>query len=131
MTTFTASRLLLVDDEPEILTNVAAYLRRRDLLVTTASGYEQADRIVNDPRQPFDILVTDVRMPDGSGMELSRTFMRRSGGGPCILMTGHLDLSDLGPDLLKSGLIVVYKPFSASALCAKVREALAAVPLRG
>ena len=131
MTTFATSRLLLVDDEPEILADVAAYLRRRDLLVTTASSYEQADRIVNDPGQPFDILVTDVRMPDGSGIELARTFIRRSSGGPCILMTGHLELSELSADILKSGVIVVHKPFSVSALCAKVREVLAAAPLRG
>lgn len=132
MTILATSRVLLVDDEPEILAEVAAYLRRRDLLVTTASCYEEADRILMDRSQLFDMLVSDVRMPDGSGVELSRTFMSRPGGNnACILMTGHLELSDLCPDALKSGLTVIYKPFSLSALWTRVREVLAAAPVRG
>lgn len=132
MTILAASRLLLVDDEPEILAEVAAYLRRREVLVTTASCFEEADRILNDRSRPFDIVVTDVRMPDGSGVELCRAYMARLGGGrSCILMTGHLELTDLSPDLQEAGLSIIYKPFSLSALCAKVREVLAAKPVRG
>lgn len=132
MTTFAASHLLLVDDDPDILSGIATYLRRRDLLVTTASCYIEADRILNDGSQPFDILVADVCMPDGSGVELCHTFMRRlSGGHSCILMTGHHELTDLSSDLLNSSLSVIHKPFSLAELSAKVHEALAPTPVRG
>jgi len=119
--------LLLVDDEAEILSEIAAYLRRRGLHVTTASCYEEADRMLSDQDRSFDVLVSDVRMPDGSGVELCRTFMRRLGGGnACILVTGHLELCDLSPDLLKAGISIVYKPFSPAALHARIREICAA-----
>mgnify|MGYP002628987456 FL=1 len=130
MTIAVARHLLLVDDELEILDAIAGYLRRRNLLVTTASCYEQADRLLKDRSQAFDALVSDVRMPDGSGVELARSFLGRPSGGACILMTGHLEVSDLSTDLLKSGLSVIYKPFSLSALCTKIVEVLAALPNR-
>jgi DNA-binding response OmpR family regulator len=130
MTMPSADRLLLVDDETEIVSEIAAYLRRRGFNVTTASCCEEADRMLNDRDRSFDVLVSDVRMPDGSGIELCRTFMKRPGGSnACILVTGHLELCDLSPDLLKSGLSIVYKPFSPAALCAKIREIRAAMSI--
>ena len=57
MTTRPLVRLLVVEDEPEILAEVAGYLRRRGELVVTASCYEQAMHALDDDAAPIDILI--------------------------------------------------------------------------
>jgi CheY-like chemotaxis protein len=129
MTTNSPRHLLVVDDEPEILAEVAAYLRRRGEIVVTASSFEQAMQVLGDATVRIDILLTDGRMPDGSGIDLLQAAVDR----PCsphtlILMTGHFEESDLSADLQDAGVVVVYKPFSLSAL---YREMAAAGPAHG
>ena len=117
MTASSSRRLLVVDDEPEILAEVAGYLRRRGEVVVTASSVKQGMRALNDDAAPIDILITDGRMPDGSGIDLLRAAIEQRGTPRVfILMTGHFDASDLTADLQEAGVVVVYKPFSIAAL---------------
>ena len=121
MTTNPSRHLLVVDDEPEILAEVAAYLRRRGEAVVTASSFTQAMQVLDDDTVPIDILITDGRMPDGSGIDLLQAAIERPGGPHAlILMTGHFEESDLSADLQEAGVVVVYKPFSLSALYREV-----------
>lgn len=117
MTTKPSRHLLVVDDEPEILSEVVAYLRRRGETVVAAASFTEAMQVLSDATVPIDILITDGRMPDGSGIDLLRSAL----GRPCrpqslIMMTGHFEESDLTPDLQEAGVIVVNKPFSLGAL---------------
>ena len=70
MTTKPSRNLLVVDDEPEILSEVVAYLRRRGETVVAASSFTEAMQVLSDDTVPIDILITDGRMPDGSGIDL-------------------------------------------------------------
>jgi len=121
MTANPQRRLLVVDDEPEILAEVAGYLRRRGEPVVTASSYRQGLQALEDDAVPIDILITDGRMPDGSGIDLLRAAIGRPGGPHAfILMTGHFEESDLTADLVEAGVVVMHKPFSLSALYRQV-----------
>lgn len=125
MTAQSAMRLLVVEDEPEILSEVAGYLRRRGELVKTASSYTQALEALGSEEEPIDMLISDVRMPDGSGLDLIRLVVGRPGNQcRCLLMTGHLEQGDLSPELESAGIQVVYKPFSLSALYRVVNASL-------
>ena len=113
----TLRRVLVVDDEPEILAEVAGFLRRRGEVVVTASSCAQGRRALDDDTVPIDILLTDARMPDGSGLELVRLAVERPDGPVmCILMTGHVEQGDLAADLQDAGVKVIYKPFSLAAM---------------
>ena len=113
MVTDSKPRILVVDDEPEILGEVASYLRRRGELVLTAASYKQAMAILNDDAAPIDLMITDARMPDGSGVDLLRWAINEPRGPrACVLMTGHLEEDDLADVLDQSGMAIVYKPFS-------------------
>jgi CheY-like chemotaxis protein len=117
MTTKPSRHLLVVDDEPEILSEVVAYLRRRGETVVAAASFTEAMQVLSDATVPIDILITDGRMPDGSGIDLLQSAL----GRPCrpqslIMMTGHFEESDLTADLQEAGVIVVNKPFSLGAL---------------
>lgn len=124
MTTVPSRRFLVVDDEPEILAELAGYLRRRGEIVVTASSAEQGMRALHDESVPIDILITDGRMPDGSGIDLLRAAIQRRGAARVfILMTGHFDENDLTADLQDAGVVVIYKPFSLAALYRAVGSA--------
>ncbi|MPZ34783.1 MAG: response regulator [Rhodospirillales bacterium] len=130
MTSKPSRNLLVVDDEPEILSEVAAYLRRRGEAVVTASSFTEAMQIMADDAVPIDILITDGCMPDGSGIDLLQAAL----GRPCrphslIMMTGHFEESDLTPDLQAAGVVIVHKPFSLGALYRQLGPAAAAARL--
>lgn len=116
--------ILVVEDEPEILAEVSGFLRRRGERVKTADGFGAAMQALTDESEPVAMLLSDVRMPDGSGIDLIRFVLERSGGRfPCLLMTGHFGQSDLAPDL-EGAVRIVFKPFSLSALYKEVRGCL-------
>lgn len=127
MTTKPSRNLLVVDDEPEILSEVVAYLRRRGETVVAASSFTEAMQIVSDDSAAIDIIITDGRMPDGSGIDLLQSALGRAcRPQSLIMMTGHFEESDLTPDLQEAGVIVVSKPFSLGALYRQLGSA--AVP---
>ena len=98
MTSVNALRLLVVDDEPEVLAEVAGYLRRRGELVKTASSCKQALLALGDDAEPIDVLISDGRLQDGSGFQLIRAVKDDRGDGfPCILMTGHVGEHEVLP----------------------------------
>ena len=117
MTAKPSRNVLVVDDEPEILSEVVAYLRRRGETVVAAACFTEAMQIVSDDSATIDILITDGRMPDGSGIDLLQAALGRAcRPQSLIMMTGHFEESDLTPDLQEAGVIIVNKPFSLGAL---------------
>ena len=71
---------------------------------------------------PFDVVVTDLSMPDMSGRELAAAIRQRHAGLPVLLLTGDTDAEVEGSDVAA----VVKKPFQLDALDAAVREVAAA-----
>jgi two-component system, NtrC family, response regulator PilR len=63
-----APRLLVVDDEPDLRTLYELTLMREGYHVESAGSVDEAWRILGDDR--FDLLITDMRLPDGTGMDL-------------------------------------------------------------
>jgi two-component system response regulator PilR (NtrC family) len=103
-------RLLVVDDEPELLAEIVSYLRRRGETVMQASCFTDARSILQSER--VDLVITDARMPDGSGVDLLRELMSQDGSRTrCILMTGHVDPTEGLQELSRAGIKILYKPF--------------------
>ena len=119
-----APRVLVVEDEAELLDEVASYLRRRGETVETATSCKEARRILEDDSKPIDVLISDARMPDGNGIDLIRAHTERVGGRCiCILMTGHLEQSQISAELC--GVKIFYKPFAVATLYREMRSAIA------
>ncbi len=123
-------RVLIVEDEVDLLDEVASYFRRKGQTVVTAGSYNEGLGILEDASMPVDVLISDARMPDGNGIDLIRAQTERAGARCiCILMTGHLEQSQIAADL--GGVKVFHKPFAVSALYREVSAALVASQVTG
>jgi CheY-like chemotaxis protein len=78
--------ILLVEDHADSLNLLARLLRRCGHTVETARRVQDAKQAVEQHK--FDILVSDIGLPDGSGTEVMRA-LREAQGAPGIALTGH------------------------------------------
>jgi CheY-like chemotaxis protein len=113
-------RILVVEDEPLLRMAVAYDFKRRGFQVCEASNGRDAYNML--VKEPVDIVLTDVRMPGGDGIELLDRIKARNNESPIvILMTGYTDLS-LEEALAKGADTVFPKPFDRKALVAIMQE---------
>jgi two-component system response regulator PilR (NtrC family) len=113
-----------VDDEPGLREMLSILFRREKLDVTLAPGFTTAREAVANAPEPYAVVLTDLRMPDGSGMDLLPLVKQRSARTEVIVMTAHGDL-DTAIEVMKRGAYdFVTKPFSTSELRALVHKAL-------
>ncbi len=86
------SRVLIVDDDPEILHLLKAWFEEANFEVTLASDGDQAFGILNDS-EAMDLVLTDFMMPERNGLELVR-LLRASGklfDTPVVVMSNNSD----------------------------------------
>ena len=116
-----APRILIVDDEPNILGTLAPLLRSRGYEVTTAmsgrAGLEAVDR--DKP----DLVVLDLGLPDIDGVEVCR-LIRETMAVPILVLSARGAESDKVRALDTGADDYVTKPFGAEELVARVRAAL-------
>jgi class 3 adenylate cyclase len=79
--------ILLVDDEPSARITLALLLKRRGHDVREADGVLSAAAALE--RQPFDVVITDLWMPDGQGLEVLQSARARCPDANVILLTAH------------------------------------------
>jgi DNA-binding NtrC family response regulator len=111
--------ILLIDDETELLREIALYLKRRGHRVKPAESYATGAELIDKAVAP-DVLITDVRMPGGSGLDLARRARERHPHCRVIVMTGHLDESQIGTAEDIGASAVLFKPFSFSRLLPQI-----------
>ena len=114
--------LLVVDDEPRILSALQRCLRREGYEIVTADGAAAALRALRSRR--IDALLTDHKMPGVSGLELIREVAGQWPRIPRILLTGWA--AEVAPEELRRLGIraLVPKPWNDAELKAVLREAL-------
>jgi CheY-like chemotaxis protein len=115
-------RILVVEDEALLRMAVVFDFKRRGFQVFEAvNGREAYDLLI---QTPVDIVLTDVRMPGGDGIELLERIKARDPATPIVmLMTGFADLSL--EDALNKGADTVFpKPFDRKALVAIMQEVI-------
>lgn len=112
-----ALKILLVEDEEAILQEIAEYLRRRRLSVATAPNFEGAQKVLAEAGQDIDVLITDVRLPDGDGLDLVQQISASTGPRPrVIVITGHLDQNSVTAARNSGAEAVLLKPFALRSL---------------
>jgi PAS domain S-box-containing protein len=116
--------VLVVEDNVAVRNLVCGMLRRYGYAVLDADGGESCLQLVENHQGPFDLLLTDVVMPNMDGRRL---FERLSGILPAlkvIYMSGYTDTVIGRHGVLDDGVDFIQKPISVQALTRKVREVL-------
>ena len=114
-----SARLLVVDDEKMVRSVTAKLLRLKGHTVEEAeSGFHALDLLAD---HPFDLVVTDLGMPEMSGSELAYRVRQHHPNLPILLLTGHTDAEDQSEHVD----VVVKKPFQVDALEQTIQRLLA------
>ena len=114
--------VLLVDDEPDLLTLLEMTLSRMDLATLTATNLAEA-RAHLAQNQP-DLCLTDMKLPDGNGLDLIAEIQQRCPSLPVAMMTAHGSV-DSAMEALKLGAFdFVNKPVALDRLRDLVVQAL-------
>ena len=115
--------ILVVDDEPGLRDMLSILFRREGYDVTAAPGFIAGKEALLNAPSPYSVLLTDIMMPDGSGLDLLSLARERSPGTEVIVMTAHSTL-ETAIDAMKRGAYdFVAKPFGTSELRALVHKA--------
>ena len=119
-----ALRILLIEDDPSTLSVLTRLLRRDRHEVTTAdcvrAALEAADRACDD----FDLIISDLGLPDGNGLDLMRVLQSRR-RYPAIALTGFGMDDDVRRSRDAGFRIHLTKPIDFRTLEAAIREAVA------
>ena len=114
-------RIFLLEDDEALSRGVAMALEGPERKVVRALNMKEAEKLMAD--ESFNLLVLDINLPDGSGLELLRR-IRRSSAVPVILLTANdMELDEVTG--LESGADdYITKPFSLAVLRARVAAQL-------
>ncbi len=123
----TAPQVLVVDDDPRMLSMMRRVLEVDGYSVATADGGDAALDIVRT--EPVDLLILDVMMPGADGFEVCRT-VRRESGVPILMLTARDESVDKITGLDCGADDYVVKPFNPDELMARVRALLRRVQPR-
>lgn len=104
-------KILLVDDNVDILVNVRDYFEMRGWTVETATtGRAAVERLERDAG--FDLIVLDVGLPDVDGVALCRSLRSRGMKIPVLMLTARDAIEDRVAGLIGGADDYVVKPFS-------------------
>ena len=114
-------KILLLEDDAALGRGVCMALRGEDAAVTHCTSLLRGRQALD--AEDFDLLILDVNLPDGSGLDLLRE-VRQSGAVPVILLTANDLETDIVAGLESGADDYITKPFSLAVLRARVNAQL-------
>ncbi len=116
--------ILLVEDEKSLWQLTKRVLDRHGYRVCSAGTPAEALHQASDPRQPIDLLLTDLVMPDMLGNQLAAHIRAIRPGVPVLYMSGYARPILDSQGALDPGVDLLEKPFAQTTLLSRVRQAL-------
>ena len=109
--------VLVVDDEPDLLELVSLTLSRMNLSTRTAADLGSARRLLKSER--FDLCLTDMRLPDGDGLDLVAWIQENRAALPVAVITAHGNVESAVRALKLGAFDFVSKPLDLGVCCAR------------
>lgn len=113
-------KILIVDDEELLRNSLGKFLERKGFVVEMAESGNKAFAITES--HSFDLIISDVRMPDGDGPYLL-SLLKEKGGDipPVMFMTGYDDLTE--EEMKMGGALQVFnKPIDRQEILTQIKE---------
>lgn len=115
-------KVLIIEDEKELLSNILKYLGSENYICESASDYATADEkiFVNE----YDCIIVDIMLPDGSGLDLLEKIKEKDKNIGIIIISAKNSLDDKLYGLDKGSDDYLTKPFHLSELNARIKAIL-------
>jgi DNA-binding NtrC family response regulator len=120
--------ILVVEDEPKMRRLLELQLADEGFRAQTVGDAEAALKLVNSA--PFDLIVTDLKLPGMSGIEFLQSVKRANAAVPIIIMTAYGTVESAVEAMKMGASNYVLKPFSLAELVLVIRKELASHQLR-
>ncbi|HEY0707775.1 MAG TPA: response regulator, partial [Polyangia bacterium] len=120
------ARILVVDDEEPVRRLASLSLQRLGYRVVDAANGRDALQLIESGKEPFDLVITDLMMPEVGGRELTRQLRTAGHTVPILFMSGSARADDIVRGLGEDAKNLITKPFDPLALGAAVRGLLRA-----
>jgi len=117
-----SARVLVVDDESSLREMLQLLLKRHGYAVETADGQRRALELLR-AREPFDVVVTDLSMPDGSGMGVLADARKVDESTQVIMITAYATTAQAVQAMREGAYDYIQKPFKNEELLAVVEKA--------
>lgn len=115
-------RILLVDDEPELLEQVGRMLRKQNYTVDTAMDGETA--LEQLFAEPYDLVLLDIMLPEQDGFAVLRQLREEKITTPVLMLTARGEVDDRVKGLDLGADDYLAKPFSMAEMLARIRALL-------
>ena len=120
------AKILVIDDERIVIDSITKILKEEHIDVeATLSGRQGVDMAL---QKAYDLVLTDLRMPDIGGMRVLRDIKRARPGLPVVMITGYASVPSAVQAVKLGAVEILEKPFSPDGLVAVVRKALSTRP---
>ena len=117
-----ARTLLVVDDEPLMTEILSLQMTKHGFRTVTADCVSEALKIIDAGETPIDIILTDMNMPQGDGIDLARALCDRHLDIPVLIASGYP--ADETAALPSNVVGVIEKPFQYKAVAERFRQIL-------
>lgn len=124
----TAKPILIIDDEEDIREMLSDFLEIEDMSSLLASNGQEGLELFNKHRP--DIVITDIRMPGMSGIEVLGEIKARSPETEVIVITGHGEISLAIDALKKDASDFIQKPFDLETISIAIKRAQERISMR-
>jgi PAS domain S-box-containing protein len=118
----TGQRILLVEDEEAVRNLASRALRENGYTVFEAGAYEEAIELFERERGKFDLIFSDIVLPDKSGIRLIDDLLSRRPGLRVLVSSGYTDQKSQWPVIQEKGFRFLQKPYSIVDLLGTIDE---------
>ncbi len=115
-------RILVVDDDPSLLTLLKMRLHSMGFAVTTCGS--GGDALSRAQEEPFDFAILDLRLPDSDGLDLMENILQHQSNLPVLILTAHGCIPNAVQAMKKGAYGYLTKPFDDKELQESIDKAL-------
>jgi two-component system, NtrC family, response regulator PilR len=127
--TSTEIKILIVDDNEDLCLALTNFISQMGVQVQTAGNVAEAQQKLQGEPFPFDLVLTDLRIPGGSGMDVLKAARERSGDSLVTIITGYAS-RDTAIEAARLGAYnYITKPFSLDEIGVQVRNMIERISL--
>jgi two-component system response regulator PilR (NtrC family) len=122
-------RVLVVDDDNDLRAALTEFISRMGVKVRTAGNVADAQRLLQTEPVPFDLVLTDLKLPGGSGTDVLRAAHARNVDSLVTIITGYASMESAIEAIRLGAYNYVTKPFSFNDIAVQVRNMVERVSL--